>query len=119
MAKPSAPAPSAGRDVDSGCDAEFVRLCVAYLKAVAAYDTYGGHLEPEDCPYWHAWTDADAALEGREPVSLTGILAMARIAQRHALQRDGSEDWSETYTGDWPARVTQALMRLAGGSAGA
>lgn len=93
-------------------DAELIQLCGDYLAAVDRFNR-----SPDDadvCPHWAALVEIEERLEDIEATTLPGIAAMARVAQHLARQPDGSVNWSTSYTGDWPAWVAQAVLRLGG-----
>jgi hypothetical protein len=100
--------------VPSPCpDAELVRRCHAYIDALDSFEQHG---KAEDgCPYWAAVHDTRAAAEDLEPETFAGVYAMALVAQREARQLDGSENWSESFTGDWPRRIGEAVLHLVPG----
>lgn len=93
-------------------DAELIRLCDAYLSAVAAYNASGGELEYEEDPLWLAIDHIREQLNEMAPETIDGVLAEARVAAWLAVQLDGSEDFSDSFTGDWPERVVRHLLRL-------
>lgn len=100
--------------VSPGADAELIRLCDEYLRALAAYDRDGGHVESADDPLCHALEALEQKLDGLEARTMEGVIAKARVALFSAQQLDGSEDFSTSYTGDWPEQVIRDLLRLHG-----
>ncbi|WP_376091247.1 hypothetical protein ACE7GA_21375 [Roseomonas sp. CCTCC AB2023176] len=99
-------------------DAELIRLCAAYVEAVDAYNRDGGHLECEDDPLWHAVAAVEEPLGELEPRTLAGLAAMARVAHFLAQQPCG-ENFSDSFTGDWPERVVRGVLTLAAVADGA
>ncbi|WP_135469815.1 hypothetical protein [Crenalkalicoccus roseus] len=97
-------------------DARLIRLCAEYVEALAAYNRDGGQLECAEDPLWHAVAAAEARLDGLTAHTLPGVIAKARVAMHLARQPDGSEDFSSSYTGDWPEQVVRDLLRLQGGA---
>jgi hypothetical protein len=43
-------------------------------------------------------------------------MALAKISEYHARQPDGSMNYSDSYTGQSPARIIECLLRLDGGA---
>jgi hypothetical protein len=97
-------------------DADLIRLCDAYMKAVAALNADRSGLEAEDDPLWWAVEDIEAQLEDMHAQTLAGVLAKARVAAFLSQQPDGSVNWSTSFTGDWLEQVALDLLRMAGGS---
>jgi hypothetical protein len=116
-AKNATPA-MAAIDIVRDPDAEVIRLCGEYIEAVTAYNAHhnahGGCLACEDDPLWHAILAVKQKLDGLAPRTIEGVAAKARVAVFLARQVDGSENFSESYTLDWPERVICDLLRLAG-----
>jgi hypothetical protein len=97
----------------AGADAELIRLCSEYMEAVTAYDASGARLAPEDDPLWHAVEAIELRLDDLATGTLAGVVAQARAALSLARQPDGSEDFSTSYTGEWPERLVRDLLWLA------
>lgn len=95
-------------------DAELIRLCDDYVRALAAYDRDGGHVDCDRDPLWHAVEAVERQLDGLEARTIEGVVAKARIALYSAQQPDGSEDFSDAYTGCWPEQIIRDLLRLHG-----
>lgn len=93
-------------------DAELMDACRAYIAASQDYDAHGGYLDYEVCPWWAAVGAAATRAESYEPRTMAGVRAMAEVAAHLARQPDGELDWSDSFTGAWPARVCQAVLRL-------
>ena len=88
-------------------DAELIRRCQAYVAAVDAFWANG-----PDAPDFDEVIAAHDAAAEFEPETLDGVRAMALVAKREALQADGSEDWSDSYTGKWPQWIAEAVLNL-------
>jgi hypothetical protein len=93
-------------------DTRLVRAGAAYIEATKAYDRDGGRLECKDDPLWWAVESAEAALTELSPQTWADVRALAEVARYKAIMPDGSMDWSESFTGDFPAMVCQAVLRL-------
>lgn len=93
-------------------DADLIRLCDALIAAGAAYEHSDGNLEPEDDPLWSAIQAIEEQLDGMQATTIAGVLAKVRVAASWARQPDGSENWSTSYTGDWPEQVCRDLLAL-------
>ncbi|MFZ6762127.1 hypothetical protein [Pseudoroseomonas sp. WGS1072] len=93
-------------------DAELIRLCGAYIEALDAYTDSGSQLDCEDDPLWQAIEALEEQLDGLTARTLDGVAALGRVAQRWALQQDGSENFDTSFTGDWPERVVRNVLRL-------
>lgn len=97
-------------------DAELVRRCGAYIAAMARFEADPAAHADDDCPVWQEVCDTcDAAgdlADTRGASTLAGIRAMAEVARVQAQQADGSEDYGDSYTGEWPARVTRAVVAM-------
>ena len=117
-AKDATPA-MAAIDIVRDPDAEVIRLCGEYMQAVDALNAHGGRLECEDDPLWHAISAVKRKLDGLAPRTIEGVAAKARVAVFLARQVDGSENFSEGFTLDWPERVVRDILRLADAGASA
>lgn len=104
-------------DAAPGPDAELIRLCAAYTAAVDAYNSYGGHVDPEDDVLWHAVEAIRDRVDELTARTLAGVVAKARVVRHLARQLDGSLDYGDSFTGDWPEQVVRDLLRLHGGAA--
>lgn len=93
-------------------DAALVRAGAAYIEATKAYDRDGGRLECEGDPLWWAIESAEAVLTEISPQTWADVRVLAEVARYKATMPDGSMDWSDSYTGDLPAMVCQAVLRL-------
>lgn len=98
-------------------DAAFMRLCDEYLRAVDRHNADGGHIEANVDPLWREVQAIGDALDGMAPSTVEGILAEARVAAHLAKLPDGREDFSPSYTGDWPQRVIEHLLQVLGDKA--
>lgn len=95
-------------------DAELIRACGTYIEALMAYDAEGGHLESDEDPLWWAVEDARELLCELEAETMDGVAALARVAKCLAGQPDGTENYSDSFTGMFPQRVVETVLRLSG-----
>jgi hypothetical protein len=103
--------PAEAAPQDSSPDAELIRLCGEYVKAVDAYNS-GPAAEPEDDPLWQAVIELDAKLEGLAATTLDGLAAKARVALHQAKTPDGGECFEVSYVGSWPEQVVRDLLGM-------
>ncbi len=95
-------------------DAELIAACRAYIVATETYNLDGGRLAYEVCPFWAALRDSQArAEEAPLPTTWAGVRAMAEVCEVMAQpDRAGVLDYSDSYCGDWPGLVVEAVLRL-------
>ena len=93
-------------------DAELIRLCDAYIKALDAYGLAESDIDPDADPLWQAIEALEEHLNGLTARTLEGVVALAKVAQRWALQPDGSENFDTAYTADWPERVVLNVLAI-------
>ena len=96
-------------------DAELIRTCDRHIANHCAYNTYGGM--PEDCesdPLWNAYIETVEALEEAEPLSIGGVIALARVAKVEATQPDGEELWDNGTECVLASKIVDALVRIGG-----
>jgi hypothetical protein len=98
--------------LQAGADAELVRLCAAYTAALDVIDNSKSVLEPDDNPAWRAAQAMEDRLLEIPATTFEGLMAKARVAQHQARQPDGSENYSDSYTGCWPEQIVRDLLRL-------
>lgn len=114
------PATEAG--VPPGSDAELIRLCEAYRRAVNAFNavtTYPPGLSHEeqnrldDVAYEPivVLTERLAAIPAR---GMAGVLAEARMAVFCARQPDGEMMWENDDALGWAVRVVHSVLRVQG-----
>jgi hypothetical protein len=93
-------------------DAELVDACDAYMRAVETYNRSGSVLEYEDDPLFWAVTAAMDRIHQLDATTMAGVVAMASVAEYLSRQPDGSVNYSDSFTGDFPAWVIEAVLRL-------
>lgn len=104
--------PTPARAAETGPDAELIALCARHIVNLTAYNTYGGHLEPEDDPLCAAYEETRDAVEDAEPQTMAGVLAVARAAKAEARQPDGSYDFDVGIAWRWASHLVDDLLRL-------
>jgi hypothetical protein len=94
-------------------DAELARWCGVYVAACAAYNADAS--ADDDNPLWDAIMEAEAEIDARPPVALSGVLAKAWMAIDIAGQEpEERSDWGSSAAGRWAREVVLDLARLYG-----
>jgi hypothetical protein len=102
------PAPAPQSD---GAGAELVRRCEEYLRLSRLFAASDATCEDDD-PAWQAVTAAEDRIYERRPETMADIMALAKVSEYHARQPDGSMNYSDSFTGQIPARIIECLLRF-------
>ena len=99
-------------------DAELIRVCAQHIHNVDAYnasDELDVLFDGGPTPLWSAYLNTRDFIDATEPLTIAGVLALAKAARHEATANlDGEEDW-EGHPGEmWAPRIINALLRLHG-----
>lgn len=112
------PATIPGAGIDTGKanpDAELIRICDRHIANHYAYNTYGGMAKDFNTdPLWIAYIETSEAVEEAEPQTISGVIALARVAKVEATQPDGEELWDSGTVCDITSKIVDALVRIGG-----
>ena len=104
--------PSADRPINP--DAELIALCAQHIANLAAYNTEGGYLEPEEDPLWKAYRRSYDAIESAQPQTTEGMVAKARAAKVEAGCPNGTETPENGPAARWAWQLMNDMLRLSG-----
>lgn len=90
---------------------DLATLCSEYLALSRAFEASDATCEDDD-PVWQAVTAAEDRIYKRRPKTMADILALAKVSEYQARQPDGSMNYSDSFTGQIPARIIECLLRL-------
>jgi hypothetical protein len=91
---------------------DLATLCSEYLALSRAFEASDDATCEDDDPAWQAVTAAEDRIYKRRPKTMADILALAKVAEFQARQPDGSMNYSDSFTGQIPARIIECLLRL-------
>jgi hypothetical protein len=91
-------------------DAELVQACRDHVAAYLACEKHGDHERASTCEFYRRVDATEAKALAMPARTWAGVRAKAEVARFFAAR---NSDWSESFTGDWPAAVCKDVIRLA------
>lgn len=93
-----------------GPDAELIRTCRNHVAAYLACEKHGDHERASTCEFYRRVEATEEKALAMPARTWAGVRAKAEVARFFAA-RNG--DWSDSFTGEWPAAVCKDVIRLA------
>lgn len=100
--------------ISHDADAALIDLCAQHIRNMDAFDASDSDLEFDENPLWRAYEETRDALVAAQPMTVLGLLALARTAKAEArCKKTGEETFEGCFASNMAAKLVNETLRLA------